>query len=296
MVVTYTYEEYLPKRAVSEEDIAAEERELGVPLPAALRAFVLAHDGPTPRPAWFSVPGSNGLDWHGPILYFFSTGDPREPGHHRAATFWATAWGFREYQKMPRHYIPLAQIQTITKENFLLVSVAAADLGVVYLWRMSNKRFRADQLRRAADSLEDLLARLAEPPAEIRAENDRILQANREGRFHRPAPDFYSGPEARRWLRRNGNPAPLGANHFPGATAARSFVEELYAAGATRVMVPEDHIQKDDDGGPYADALVVFLPAAADARETVCQRCQRELDDPEPFDVNDLNPIFLWWD
>jgi hypothetical protein len=296
MGVTYIYDRFMPKRLVSEEDIAAEERELGFRLPAAVRAFVLIHDGPTPCPAWFSVDGPAGLEWHGPILCFFRTQGPRGRGQEGGATFWATAWGFREYQKMPVHYLPLAQIGSITKENYLLVSVAPADYGTVYLWRASNKRFRPDQLRRAAGSFDELLARLAEPPEEVRAENDRILRANREGRFHRPGPDFHDGPEARSWLRRNRNPAPLGANHFIGAVAARRFVDELYAAGATRVLVPEDHILDEDDDGPYADALVVFLPAVPEARATVCLRCQQEMDEPEVLDVNDLNPVFLWWD
>jgi hypothetical protein len=296
MVVTFTYLEQLPKRAVSDEDIAEEERALGVPLPGEVRAFALAHDAATPSPPWFSVSTPQGLEWHGPIIYFLSTDGPRKRGQGRSPNFWATAWGFRRYQKMPTHYIPVAQLATITKENYLLVSGAGADLGTIYLWRTFNKRFRADQLRRAAGSFNELLAQLAEPPPEISAENDRILQLNHEGRFRRPPREFYAGPEARRWLRRNRNPAPLGANHFRGAAAARRFVDELYAAGAVRVLVPEDHIQDEDDDGPYADALVVFLPAAADARAAVCQRCERELDEREFFDVNDLNPIFLWWD
>jgi hypothetical protein len=295
MPVTYTYLEHLPKRPVSEADVAADERELGFPLPADVRAFALAHDGATPSPAWFSVPGPQGAEWHGPILYFLSTDGPRVRGMGRGTTFWATAWQFREDHKVPRHYLPLAQIATVTKENYLLVSVAAADYGTVYLWRAANKRFRPDQLRRAAGSLGELLGRLAEPPAEVRAENDRVLQLNHEGRF-RPAADSYSGLEARRWLLRNRHEAPLAVNHFGSAAVARRFVDELYAAGATRVLVPEDHIRDRDDGGPYADALVVFLPAATDARASVCRRCQRELDQPEPFDANDPNPLFLWWD
>lgn len=295
MAVTYTYLEFLPKRPVSEADVEAEERELGFRMPAAVRAFALAHDGATPQPAWFSVPWPEGVEWHGPILYFLSTEGPPVRGTGRGTTFWATACGFRADQKLPRHYLPVAQIATVTKENYLLVSVAAEDYGIVYLWRASAKRFRPDQLRRAAGSFDELLARLAEPPAEVRAENDRVLRLNHEGRFRPPA-DFYGGPEARRWLLRNRHPAPLAANHFPDAAAARLFVDELYAAGATRVLVPEDHIRDGDDGGPYADALVVFLPAAFEVRAAVCHRCERELDEPESFDVNDPNPVYLWWD
>ncbi|MBI3411632.1 MAG: SMI1/KNR4 family protein [Planctomycetes bacterium] len=296
MEVTFKYLEYLPKRSVSEDDIAAEEQALEIRLPAEVRAFILAHDSATPCPAWFSVPTPAGLEWHGPILYFLSTEGPHERGQVRAVNFWATAWRFRQYQKMPPHYLPMAQIGSITKENYLLVSVAAADSGTVYLWREYNKRFRTEQLKRAAGSFVELLAGLAAPPREIVEEDERITRANHEGRFRRPPPDFYAGPEARRWLGRNRNPAPLGANHFRSAEKARIFVKELYAAGATRVLVPEDHIQDDDDDGPYADALVVFLPSVADARAAVCRRCQDELDEPEVLDVTDPNPVFLWWD
>jgi hypothetical protein len=296
MEVTFTYHQHSPKRVVSEQDIAAEERQLGFRLPEELRHFLLEHDGPTPNPAWFSVDGPAGLEWHGPIVCFFRTEQPKGRGLEGGSTFWATAWGFREYQRLPGHFLPLAQIGTITRENFLLISVGANDHGTVYLWRLTKRRFRADQLKRAAGSFAELLAHLTQPPDPIRAENDRILQANHEGRFRRPPPDFYAGPEARRWLRRNRNPAPLAANHFPGAADARRFVDELYAAGATQVIIPEDHIQEHDDDGPYGDALAVFLPAAREARAAVCQRCQRELDEPVDFDVDDTNPIFLWWD
>jgi hypothetical protein len=107
--------------------------------------------------------------------------------------------------------------------------------------------------------------------------------------------DDYDGPEARHWLRRNRNVAALAANHFPSTAAARQFVEELYRLGAPRVFIAEDCIQDHDDQGPYADALVVVLPADAMAREAVCRRCERELDEPETIDANDPNPIFLWW-
>jgi hypothetical protein len=84
-------------------------------------------------------------------------------------------------------------------------------------------------------------------------------------------------------------------NHFLSTGAAREFVDELYAIGAVKVLIPENTIQKDD-GGPYADSLVVELPAAEDLRAAVCLRCEQELDLPERFDRDDLNPLYLWWD
>jgi hypothetical protein len=53
---------------------------------------------------------------------------------------------------------------------------------------------------------------------------------------------------------------------------------------------------KTDDGGPYADSLVVELPAAEAARAALCERCEHELDLPERLERDDPNPLYLWWD
>lgn len=112
------------------------------------------------------------------------------------------------------------------------------------------------------------------------------------------------GPEALAWLKGNKNESALASNRFLETENAVKFVKALYAAGATKVVVPKDAINSDEemvsgDGGPYADALVVTLPTDnAAAREAVVQMCRAELrregfDSPEvassPF-------IYLWWD
>jgi hypothetical protein len=112
------------------------------------------------------------------------------------------------------------------------------------------------------------------------------------------------GPEALAWLKGNKNESALASNRFLGTENAVKFVKALYAAGATKVVVPKDAINSEEDtvsfeGGPYADALVVTLPTDdADAREAVVQMCRVELrregfDSPE---VASSPSIYLWWD
>lgn len=108
-------------------------------------------------------------------------------------------------------------------------------------------------------------------------------------------------PEAREWLAANGQEAPLAANRFDAADA-RAFVEELYAAGAVRVVIASECINDDDYelslGGPYADGLRVQLPADADQRHALFAIASREAEG-EGFDpIHDAgqDTIFLWWD
>ncbi len=112
------------------------------------------------------------------------------------------------------------------------------------------------------------------------------------------------GPEALAWLKGNKNESALASNRFLETENAVKFVKALYAAGATKVVVPKDAINSDEemvsgDGGPYADALVVTLPTDdAGAREAVVQMCRAELrregfDSPE---VANSPFICLWWD
>jgi hypothetical protein len=188
----------------------------------------------------------------------------------------------------------------MVQPSTLLMSTAPPDLGVIYAWHVSIKRFKPEQMIRVADSFTQFLGMLSEPPAEVVAAYEQELRARlaarQAGTEQRPPADEQDGPEARRWLRRNRNPTPLAANHFATQAAALGFINELHALGARRVIVPSSSIQDGDDDGPYADSLVVFLPADPDARLAVCQRCERELDPPERINASDPNPVYLWWD
>jgi hypothetical protein len=115
------------------------------------------------------------------------------------------------------------------------------------------------------------------------------------------AVERVNDPEARAWLAANGQASPLAANRFDTADA-RAFVEELYAAGAVRVVIASDCINDDADemarGGPYADGLRVHLPADANRRHDILRIANREIEE-EGFDpVFDAgqDTVFLWWD
>jgi hypothetical protein len=105
------------------------------------------------------------------------------------------------------------------------------------------------------------------------------------------------GPEARSWLRGNNSESALASNRFGETRDALIFVQDLYRAGAERVVVPKDAIQSDGEEA-YADAIVVTLPSDTAKRERVWKLCARELErlgeDPPSSPDSDL--VFLWWD
>ena len=116
-------------------------------------------------------------------------------------------------------------------------------------------------------------------------------------------PDVKNGPEAREWLTGNGNESALASNRFGLTAEALEFVEQLYSAGAERVIVPRTCLMDEPDrikleGGPYADCLSVFLSKDPDKRSAVLQLCRREIEregfDPDEGTVDDF--VFLWWD
>ena len=115
--------------------------------------------------------------------------------------------------------------------------------------------------------------------------------------------DQTDGPEAQEWLTKNGKESALASNRFGLTADALEFVDELYRAGAERVIVPITCRQDDPDtikleGGPYADCLSVFLPKDPDKKSAVLQLCRREIEregfDPDEGSVEDF--VFLWWD
>lgn len=107
--------------------------------------------------------------------------------------------------------------------------------------------------------------------------------------------------EARAWLAANTNPFPFASNRFESREAATAFVDSLYAMGADTVYVlnvlqEPDRIQ--EEGGPYADALLIRLPADAAYRARLfavnAREAGREGFDPDP-DRGQLY-LFFWWD
>mgnify|MGYP005846809521 CR=1 FL=1 len=111
---------------------------------------------------------------------------------------------------------------------------------------------------------------------------------------------YREGREAGQWLAANGNPYALASNRFESKADARAFVAELYARGAERVVVAPDSIRPEpEEGGDYADTLIVGLPDNAVARarlvalgEAETRRDGYTLDE----DLVERGYLFLWWD
>ena len=78
--------------------------------------------------------------------------------------------------------------------------------------------------------------------------------------------------EARAWLKAGDKTArSLGHFKHKHATDVAKFVEELYQAGASKVIVPD--IYRNKRGDQFADALLVQLPKAAKPRKSVRAAC-----------------------
>ncbi|EDY21136.1 hypothetical protein CfE428DRAFT_1429 [Chthoniobacter flavus Ellin428] len=116
---------------------------------------------------------------------------------------------------------------------------------------------------------------------------------------------FQDGPEARAWLQHNRHASALAHHRFGSTANALAFVEQLYAAGAKRVFVPQDSIIDDEEemelGGPYSDSVVIELPSptvppALDRlyrSEATVEGWNRGCD---PLPVIRGCYLFLWWD
>lgn len=109
--------------------------------------------------------------------------------------------------------------------------------------------------------------------------------------------EYAQGPEALSWLRKSKNESALASNRFLQTHNAVRFVQQLYSAGAERVVVPLASIS-DDGVEIYADALVVTLPADAVKRERVWKLCAQELnrEGGKPAGAPDEDRVLLWWD
>src|SRR5262245_40291716 len=67
MGLQFTYLPDFPQRRLDGADLARCETDLGVALPQELRAFLLAHDGPVPEPAWIRLEVDGEQTWLGPV-------------------------------------------------------------------------------------------------------------------------------------------------------------------------------------------------------------------------------------
>jgi hypothetical protein len=114
-------------------------------------------------------------------------------------------------------------------------------------------------------------------------------------------PGFKEGMEALEWLRANKNPSALATNRFGDTANAIKFVEELYKLGAERVTIAgvrDESWRVQAEGGPYADALIVYLPENPRKRGKLFakawEEARRGAMEAEPDHGQDR--IYFWWD
>jgi hypothetical protein len=165
--------------------------------------------------------------------------------------------------------------------------------------------------RTGTGDLREAWDRLREGPAadsQFRAIVEKELEARKRKQCEEtsapspPVPDqtgiSASGQEALAWLRTSDNESALASNRFADTQTAIRFVEQLYAAGAQRILIPEDSIQDDGDQLLYADALIVVLPPELSKRQALFHVCDREWAgrDADLPAAEDQDSIFLWWD
>lgn len=108
-----------------------------------------------------------------------------------------------------------------------------------------------------------------------------------------------NGPEAKNWLKSNRHTAALASNRFGSTDEALEFVEQLYSAGAVKVVVlPSSIIAEPDLDGDYADALIVVLPdeSSAMARVLAIGNAEAARDGMELGPETKQGLMFLWWD
>ena len=107
----------------------------------------------------------------------------------------------------------------------------------------------------------------AKPPPRNRAMEKHIQHVFVQGLLSKP-----NRSEARAWLNVGGKTM-RSPGRFKSKNDALKFVEELYQAGAVKVIVPD--IYQNKKGGQFADNLLVQLPKATKARMAVRKVCEQ---------------------
>ncbi len=109
-------------------------------------------------------------------------------------------------------------------------------------------------------------------------------------------------PEAREWLARNPNPWPFAGNRFADAREALVFVNLLYELGAVHVQIDNIHDEDwriEENGGPYADTLIVELPEDPAAKARLRELHEVELVEKQGLDIDPYtqrDALIFWWD
>lgn len=105
-------------------------------------------------------------------------------------------------------------------------------------------------------------------------------------------------PEARAWLTSNANRSAFATNKFHETARAVAFVDELYVAGATEVLIDnifEEH--RAHEGGPYADSLIIRFGGDSLASHRLLEICEHAIEGEADGRVDhEPEEIRIWWD
>lgn len=114
--------------------------------------------------------------------------------------------------------------------------------------------------------------------------------------------------EAVKWFKNNKNKFAFADNCFEGTKKALAFVKKLYRLGATKVEIDPTSVSDEaerieEEGGPYADAFIIYLPKNKSKRldlqsaiyfmrptEIYCGKGYK------PANWNKDDVIMVWWD
>lgn len=107
--------------------------------------------------------------------------------------------------------------------------------------------------------------------------------------------------EARSWLKNNKNKSALATNRFNDTKTAQKFVEQLYQLGALEVIIDnilDEKWRVQKEGGPYADSLIIKLPADTQKRIELFKIFNQEFKHENFENEKDMGQekIMLWWD
>lgn len=106
--------------------------------------------------------------------------------------------------------------------------------------------------------------------------------------------------DALKFFKDNKNEYCFASNHFDSSEAALKFVKKLYNLGALDVVVSgiyDEDWRIKEEGGPYADTLMITLPKSKNDRLNIQAAIFKERpDEVSNIDWNTSKTVRLWWD
>ena len=112
---------------------------------------------------------------------------------------------------------------------------------------------------------------------------------------------FNKRIEAKEWFKNNKNQYSFASNRFGENKNAEAFINNLYDLGAKNIFVTnimEEDWRIKEEGGPYADSLIVILPNNKKQRKEIFKISSDEAIREGFAPENDTCQIqlFFWWD